>query len=249
MKRARVVDETERPLKLRRTMESVCHPSREFLVLGGKGDDGQLGRAESALWEPVVLAWEGKSPIVAVRAGERHTAVVTADGTLFTAGTNENGQLGRDGRTSRFLAVESLETKAVIGVACSREATVAVLSDGTGAAWGSNEEGLLGVGGREPTARPRLIRHQIERTTATAVVQQGPTVGIGLAAVETGDTHAIALTRDGQVLTWGDSSRFQRGDGSRMTSTLPAPVPGLRSRPVVSVAAGAYHCIILTTGA
>src|SRR5262245_30082012 len=61
-------------------------------------------------------------------------------------------------------------------------------------------------------------------------------------AVAVGDTHAVALMRDGTVRAWGMNNNGELGaDGQARTE--PAPVPGLAH--AKAVAAGGYHTLAL----
>ena len=89
--------------------------------------------------------------VVQVALGQDHTVVLTSQGTIFTFGSNEFGQLGYDveGTTKEIpvqLApkkVASLRNVRVHGIAASRVHSIA-FSDTTIYAWGWNQ-GQFGI--------------------------------------------------------------------------------------------------------
>jgi alpha-tubulin suppressor-like RCC1 family protein len=81
---------------------SICcanHPMlRRVLATWGNGDCGRLGFARLGHGEllPRVVGALLDVEIKQVACGGAHTAVVAADGTVFTMGLNDRGQLGLD---------------------------------------------------------------------------------------------------------------------------------------------------------
>lgn len=140
----------------------------------------------------------------AVAAGSFHSLALDKDGSVWTWGDNDFGQLGR-GTTSWFLSpgrVSNLnEVRAIAG---GGHFSVALVNDGTVRAWGYNGGGQLGDG----TTEDRLSPVQV----------------LGLAevkAVAAGGTFAIALKEDGTVWGWGDNSYGQLGDGTKENRLIP----------------------------
>jgi alpha-tubulin suppressor-like RCC1 family protein len=57
-------------------------------------------------------------PSFSLNAGNEHTVILTGDGTVLTAGYNDNGQCGQGGtgRVGSLSAVDKLQTKGVVQV-------------------------------------------------------------------------------------------------------------------------------------
>lgn len=71
--------------------------------------------------------------------------------------------------------------------------------------------------------------------------------GISVSQVSCGSQHSVALTKDGQVFTWGLNSRGQLGLGSSGPSvTFPQHVKSLAELPLVQVAAGGEQSFSLS---
>ena len=89
--------------------------------------------------------------VVDVSVGERHTAVLKSDGSLWMSGDNRYGQIGC-GTTAISIYDEPFITEPVkvlddvAAVTCGRYYTIAVKQDGTVWAWGQNHYGQLGLG-------------------------------------------------------------------------------------------------------
>jgi uncharacterized repeat protein (TIGR01451 family) len=108
--------------------------------------------------------------------------------------------------------------------------TLALKSDGTVWAWGLNYAGQLGDGTANGTLNaPGLV---------TAID--------GVAAVDAGGSHSLALKSDGTVWAWGNNYYGQCGDRGQFPSTKnrPVQVVGL-SGTFTAVAAGAEHSLAL----
>ncbi|MBN9683863.1 MULTISPECIES: MopE-related protein [unclassified Corallococcus] len=65
----------------------------------------------------------------------------------------------------------------------------------------------------------------------------------GVAALEDGDLHSLALMQDGTVWAWGTSFEGQVGCGLQECQYVPAPVQGLEN--FTAIAAGARHSVAL----
>lgn len=105
-------------------------------------------------------------------------------------------------------------------------------------AWGTNRQGQLGDGST------------IERRTPTAVdfSELSSRTNI-LIKVVAGRHFSLALTRRGQLITWGGNEFGQLGDGTVQSALLPKYMPrtnGLSGRSFVDVVAGYDHVIVMT---
>ncbi|XP_062587241.1 serine/threonine-protein kinase Nek9-like isoform X2 [Saccostrea cucullata] len=156
---------------------------------------------------------KGKSAIQ-VAAGHSHFAVVTMEKELYTwanvqGGTEIVGQLGH-GNTSAYKApkkVEGLED--VIQVSCGEDFTLCVSDEGKVHAFGSNYYGCLGVEEEEEVLSPLLV----------PFFSSNP-----VDEVSCGENHVAALTKDGDVYTWGCGEFGRLGLGSEDDFSTPQKV-------------------------
>ena len=68
----------------------------------------------------------------------------------------------------------------------------------------------------------------------------------GIRSVSAGDDHRVALTENGQVLTWGKNRNGQLGDGTNMDRDTPIAVPNLAN--IISAKAGGDNTLALQEG-
>ena len=66
--------------------------------------------------------------IVHISAGMHHTVALSSTGELYTFGGNEQGELGRSGRTKIPLQIDILESVIVTSVSCGDSHTLITTS-------------------------------------------------------------------------------------------------------------------------
>ncbi|WP_158513104.1 RCC1 domain-containing protein [Myxococcus hansupus] len=159
--------------------------------------------------------------VIAAGVG-RHALVVTEQQKVQAWGNNESTQLGRG--EPQYRTVSGLTGVTAVK---SRLAHVAALKeDGSIWTWGSNAASQLGA---DISAGSRVTPMQVPGLT-------------GATAIAVGDSHTVALLKDGSVWTWGDNRSGQLGDAGRESQNhIPAQVPGLAS--VVAIAAGGSRTV------
>jgi alpha-tubulin suppressor-like RCC1 family protein len=181
----------------------------EVLAWGGNGN-GQLGDGGSTdrvSASPVSQA-NGLGEVVAIAAGESHSAAIMRGGKIWTWGLNGNGQLGSgttaDWRIPGILSVLT-EATSVDGIVAGDYHTLA-LASGSFFAWGLNGDGQLGDG----TTETRLEPHRLSLTAAEKAA-----AGLG---------HTILLRNDGSLWTWGRNADGELGDGTTTPRSTPGPL-------------------------
>ena len=137
----------------------------------GWGMYGQRGDGDALAETPVAFAaLPGLAGVacVAVAAGLGHSLCLTSDGSLYSWGWNESGQLGigppaEAGRvlsTPQLLECAELEPdggRRVVYISCGSRHSACLRSDGAAFTWGWGAHGQLGRGGREDAHEPRLV--------------------------------------------------------------------------------------------
>jgi len=191
------------------------------------------------VWEPRLLYTLENTPAIEVCCGERHVAVLSRDGRVYTWGGNDLGQLGLgdDNKRTAPTCVPFGPSKVVKAIACGAEHMLAVSGEGEIFSWGRGAEGQLGYDEElfdEPFPDPKRV-------------QGIPSKAICVAA---GCYHSAAVTDQGEVFTWGDGSKGQLGHGTFATLLGPLPVEALGRNgadlQAVAVSCGAYHTAIRT---
>lgn len=111
----------------------------------GDNTYGQIGNAiTSTVGISVPFQVAGLSNVTAVSGGDRFTAILKADGTVWTWGWNGFGQLGDGTNIDRSTPVQVKGLYNVIFIAARDYHTLAIKSDGSVWAWGSGDNGELG---------------------------------------------------------------------------------------------------------
>ena len=176
----------------------------------GRNDFGQLGVNDTTSRLTPVQVFGISSSAVAVACGTYNTAILLADGTVRTFGTNTNGQLGIDvngGTRQTPVQVFGISSSAT-AVACGQYHTIVLLADGTVRAFGFNSGGQLGV--NDTTSRQTPVQVFGISSSATAVA-----CGVFLTAV---------LLADGTVRTFGRNLQGQLGVNDTTSRLTPVQV-------------------------
>ena len=190
----------------------------------GKNEYGQLGN-DSTINSPIPVAvkttgtpMDGKK-IIQIHAGYEHSLALASDGTVYAWGRNNSGQLGKNDATDTHIpaAVQTLGTpmagKVIVQLAAGNSQSMALASDGTVYTWGWNQYGQLGNG---TTTNSRI---------PVAVVTTGtPLAGKTISQIAAGNAHALAMTDDGAIYSWGWNQYGQLGNNSTINSSLPVIV-------------------------
>lgn len=200
------------------------------------GEDGKLGHSNRiTLDKPKLVETLRSKRIRDIACGSSHSAAITSAGELYTWGLGEYGRLGHGDNFTQLKPklVQALLGHRVVQVACgSRDAqTLALTEDGLVFSWGDGDFGKLGRGGSEGC----FVPHQVERLNDVGVIQ-----------IECGAQFSLALTKAGEVWTWGKGDYFRLGHGSDQHVRKPTPIQGLRGKKVIHVAVGALHCLAVT---
>ncbi|XP_037554244.1 E3 ubiquitin-protein ligase HERC2 [Nematolebias whitei] len=236
-------------LSSRKILKLAAHPDgQHYLALSsngevfswGCGDGGRLGHGDTSyLEEPTMIAaFSGKQNgkhVVHVACGSTYSAAITSDGELFTWGRGNYGRLGHGSSEDQTIPmlVIALKGHKVVDVACgSGDAqTLAVTENGQVWSWGDGDYGKLGRGGSDGCKTPKLV----EKLQDLDIVK-----------VCCGSQFSVALTKDGQVYTWGKGDNQRLGHGTDEHVRYPKLLDSLQGKKVVDVAVGSTHCLALT---
>jgi len=137
-----------------------------------------------------------------VSAGAQSSAVLKADGTIWTSGDNTYGQLGVNAALGSSSPVQVPGLAGFSAVASGHYHVLALKNDGTVWAWGSNSDGQLGTG-----TNLNYASQPAQVTTLTDVV-----------AISSGGYHSLALKSDGTVWAWGSNLYGGLGTGTGVSA-------------------------------
>lgn len=178
----------------------------------GLNDNGQLG-VSGVVTSTAPVQAAGLDSVVAISASRYgHSTALRADGSVWTWGYNQFGQLGDGTTTTRNTPAPATGLSEMVAIAqqSGYGHTLAVRGDGTLWAWGYNLNGQLGIGSNTNSSVP------VQVSGITDVV-----------AVTCGDNHSVALKADGTAWAWGTNASGQLGDGTATEWTTPVAVTGI----------------------
>ena len=177
------------------------------------------------------------APMVAT--GFDHTVLLRSDGTVWSWGRNEEGQLGRSGRNNQFTPINTYALTNVTAVASHKIHSMALRADGTLWTWGWNDEGQLGRGSRSCATTPVQVVYRGGALTGAL----RPFTNV--IAMDAGMLFSIALRSDGTVWAWGRNRLGTLGDGSLPDQLAPLQIHSPEMRNITAIAAGHEHILAL----
>jgi alpha-tubulin suppressor-like RCC1 family protein len=202
-------------------------------VWGGNGS-GQLGINNIAQRNTPVTTFAGGTTWKSVSTGGYHTAAIKTDGSLWTWGRNDTGQLGTNDTPRRSTPVTTFaggnDWKQV---SAGEQHTIAIKTDGSLWSWGLGTSGQLGNFATTNRSTPV--------TTFAG--------GNNWKQVSGGWRHTFAIKTDGSLWGWGLDQQVQlglaRGTGGGNFLTPVTTFAGGNNWK--SVSAGYYHTAAVKT--
>ncbi|XP_017578302.1 probable E3 ubiquitin-protein ligase HERC4 isoform X1 [Pygocentrus nattereri] len=206
------------------------------MLCWGNASYGQLGLGgidEEIVVEPRKCEFFNGKVLHDVGCGRRHTVFLLGDGTVYTCGCNDLGQLGHEKARKKPEQVVALDAQNIVAVSCGEAHTLALNDKGHVFAWGQASDGQLGIGSIEECIRvPRNIKSLSE---------------VHIVQVTCGYLHSLALSRRGQIFSWGQNKYGQLGLGLEGPGvSTPQVIQSLLGIPFVQISAGGAHSFGLT---
>ncbi|EKX48320.1 hypothetical protein GUITHDRAFT_162457 [Guillardia theta CCMP2712] len=110
--------------------------------------------------------------------------------------------------------------------------------------WG--EFGRLGHGDTLSQLEPKRLRFDKRFPVSLSFTALAHESLNGAIYVACGGHHTVAVTEDGEVVSWGWGNEGQLGSGNAFDQTVPAVVKALSNHRVCGVACGYYHTAVVT---
>ena len=210
----------------------------------GSNNLGQVGNIDIATADsPVYVNGPADktdlSEIIAIASGMYHSVALRSDGTVWTWGGNNKGQLGNNSTQTQYRPVQVIHKNGssylsdIIAIAAGGYHTLALESNGQIWAWGDHKRGQLGINDEtDHFTTPVLISNLYEITHICA-----------------GKSHSLARKSNGTVFAWGENSDNQLGYKTTLDySRIPREVNSSEATNllnVVDIAAGDKHSLAL----
>ena len=202
----------------------------------GLNDKGQLGDGSTTNRTSGSVKISGFTTVTAISAGYQHAVAMKSDGTVWTWGSNSNGQLGDNTNTDNPSPAQVLLLTGVyMAVSAGYDHTVVLKNDGTVWTWGGNFYGQLGLG---TSGAGTDVKVPIQLNV------------YGVAAVSAGTQFTMALIFTpvywtGTVVTWGHNNVGQLGNGITDSTSISAIPINIGLTGVSMVSAGGAHAVAL----
>ncbi|MBF0450216.1 MAG: hypothetical protein HQK75_05900, partial [Candidatus Magnetomorum sp.] len=205
----------------------------------GSNDHGQLGQnpLNKEIFAPQQIT--NLSDVRSIAAGAEHSIALKNDGTVWTWGYNNSGQLGL-GTSGN----ESYTPTQVTGIGTAEQIaagayfSMALMDDGTVWTWGKNDYKQLGDGSSAQQNSPVQVRGE-----------NGVGYLTGVTDISAGHYFCFALKNDRSVWAWGKDMDYQLGDGDNVSKLYPVPVHGVNDNgfltDVVDIISGYSHSLAL----
>uniref|UniRef100_A0A8C3AT06 HECT and RLD domain containing E3 ubiquitin protein ligase 4 n=1 Tax=Cyclopterus lumpus TaxID=8103 RepID=A0A8C3AT06_CYCLU len=209
------------------------------MLCWGNASYGQLGLGgidEEIVVEPRTCEFFHGKQVCDLGCGHRHTTFLLEDGTVYTCGCNDLGQLGHEKSRKKPEQVVALDAQIILAVSCGESHTLALNDKGQVFSWGLGSDGQLGLHNFEECVRvPRNIKSLSE---------------VHIAQVACGYWHSHALSRGkdgGHVFSWGQNQYGQLGLGiDGQSISTPQIIQSLQGIPFNQISAGGAHSFALT---
>uniref|UniRef100_A0A669C5C7 HECT and RLD domain containing E3 ubiquitin protein ligase 4 n=1 Tax=Oreochromis niloticus TaxID=8128 RepID=A0A669C5C7_ORENI len=206
------------------------------MLCWGNASYGQLGLGgidEEIVVEPRKCEFFHGKQVSDVGCGRRHTAFLLEDGTVYTCGCNDLGQLGHEKARKKPEQVVALDAQIIVAVSCGEAHTLALNDKGQVFSWGLGSDGQLGLNNFEECVRvPRNIKTLSD---------------VQIAQVACGYWHSHALSKGGHIFSWGQNRYGQLGLGINGQSiSTPQMIQSLQGIPFAQISAGGAHSFALT---
>lgn len=194
---------------------------------GGNNSRGQLGNDSTAdSPAPVAVtmpndAVGGQATFKQVSAGQSHSLAVSEDGTAYSWGANDAGQLGNDTSLPHSEPEKVITPNDDMGmparftwVGAGDRSSVALAEGGASYGWGINEAGQAGTDDWVDTKivlKPRKMKDWNGRW-------------LPFEQVSAGWSHSLAVTKDGTAYAWGANKDDQQRSIGSWLHGKPTPV-------------------------
>jgi alpha-tubulin suppressor-like RCC1 family protein len=197
----------------------------------GQNTNGQLGDNTIVNKSSPVQTIAGGTNWKLVGCGQFHIAAIKTDGTLWTWGQNNFGQLGDNTTVAKSSPVQTIAGGTNWKqVGCGLYHTAAIKTDGTLWTWGFNIYGQLGD----------------NTTVAKSSPVQTIAGGTNWKLVGCGIGHTAAIKTDGTLWLWGQNGYGQLGDITIVNKSSPVQTiaGGTNWK---QVGCGLYHTAAIST--
>lgn len=182
----------------------------------------------------VAVAKSDLPHVLLISAGASHSVALLSGNVVCSWGRGEDGQLGHGDAEDRYspIQVSALDGLEVNSITCGADHTLAYSEPHLQVySWGWGDFGRLGHGNSSDLFIPQPIK---------------ALDGVKIKQIACGDSHCLAVSMDGNVVSWGRNQNGQLGLGTSEDSLVPQKIQAFEGISVKMVAAGAEHSAAVT---
>ena len=186
---------------------------------------------------PTVIYTPTNPPPLRPRPGAYHSFALTEHGNVYSFGLNNMGQLGlgslEPNHTGCPTLITALEGKDIVSLNGGEHHSLALSESGETYAFGRGDNNQLGFAdGTDQQLTPRKVP---------------ALVGIAIRKLATQANHNVAISRSGDLYSWGFGEMGQLCNGKSADEACPAlvEVDGVAGKAVLDAAAGGQHSAIV----
>ncbi|QWB99420.1 DUF5011 domain-containing protein [Mycoplasmatota bacterium] len=226
----------------------VTHNNEVFTW--GANEFGELGNGSLvAGYEPNNItdyfSLQQDEEVELVRAGYLFSYLLTTHGRVFSWGYNMYGQLGSGDIINKLVPTEitnnfplSIDEK-ITDIKLGQSFVLALTSNGNLYTWGQNGDGQLGNNSYDDSVVPINITSNFPLTSQEKIIN-----------IDAGSSHAVALTSENNLFSWGDNFSGQLGDGTNISKSSPINITSHLNLDIndyiVDIELGSLHSTVLT---
>ena len=192
----------------------------------GRNDSGQKGNGSTPdgfNFPPTVA--NGINDVKSICAGDRHILALRNDGSVWSWGSNDSGQLGYGtGNNYSSSPSQIWSLSSIKQIACGARFSLAVTTGGMVYSWGSNSKGQLGRGTVGQNDNSPMQVNGLQNIDSIAASYD----------------HALAVDRLQDTYTWGGNIYGQLGTGTYDLSAHLTPAKAIYLSGAVKPGAGKY---------
>ena len=181
--------------------------SNNTLWASGINNHGQLGDISTSVSRSSPETVNSSRIWRDIASGNNYSIGIKSNGTIWSWGYNNYGQLGNGSYTSYSYPIQIGNDTDWALLSCGSDHTSAIKTDGTLWAWGYNNYGQLGNSENTDHNYPLQIE-----------------TGTNWATVSCGGNHTIAIKADRTLWAWGYNINGQLGDGTNINRNYPVQI-------------------------
>jgi alpha-tubulin suppressor-like RCC1 family protein len=221
-------------------VDVVAGTKHAFLLTGdgevfamGRGAGGQLGTTDSVdVPVPVKIDHSniGAKKIIKIASGgtdddknpQGHTLLLAEDGSVYSFGSNESGQLGLGDRANRRIPTQitaaSIASKKIVAIDANGRNSLFIAEDGTVFLNGFGGNGEMGFGDTNDRLVPTEQNHS--NLSGVTIVEGvlGTTLSSGLGL------HVVLRSDDHRLFSFGEGTDGQLAQGVRSDNYVPTEI-------------------------